>query len=196
MTTCSTGLEDKAGFRKLARENVRALSEAQRKTFSASACAAVALMKEFAAADTVLVYKPIREECSPGAITALARAAGKRTAFPLCLPDNRLALYIASTDADFVTGAYGIQEPDPRRCVAVEAAEIDFAVIPGMAFDRSCKRLGRGAGYYDRLLENFHGVKVGFAYDCQIFDSVPACDHDVKMDFVATNNGIIVNKQQ
>ena len=51
MTTCSTGLEDKAGFRKLAREYVRALSEAQRKTFSASACAAVALMKEFASED-------------------------------------------------------------------------------------------------------------------------------------------------
>lgn len=187
---------EKQAYRKQVRESIAAMDDASRGALSAKACARVASMGEFASAKTLLAYRPIKGECSPDALVALARAAGKRVAFPRCEDGGSLALYLAEGDEDFTTGAYGILEPDPARCRSVAIGEIDIAVVPGMAFDVSCNRLGRGAGYYDRLLQGFRGVKAGLAYQCQIFASLPADAHDVSMDFVVTNNGIIVKNPQ
>jgi len=187
---------DKQAFRREAKARLAALSPEQRRALSAAACAQLAGTAAFAQAKTLLVYRPVRGECAPDDLVALARERGMRVAYPLCVAENRLALYFACSDADFVPGAYGIDEPNPMRCQCALPQEIDLAVVPGLAFDLSCNRLGRGAGYYDRLLAGFPGVKAGLAYDCQLFPMIPADENDVTMDFIATNNGIIVKKQQ
>lgn len=196
MPCASDTAAEKQACRKLVKQSIAALDNPTRAAYSARACENAARLPAFKRAGILLAYKPIKGECSPDALVDLARRSGKRVAFPLCLEDHRLALYIAESEEDFTGGAYGISEPDPKRCRSITAGEIDFAVIPGIAFDTDCNRLGRGAGYYDRLLNGFRGVKAGFAYQCQIFPSVPAQEHDVKMDFVVTNNGIIVNNRQ
>lgn len=196
MPCASDSAAEKRACREQVRQSMAVLDNQTRAVFSARACENAASLPAFKRAGILLAYKPIRGECSPDALVDRARRSGKRVAFPLCLEDHGLALYIAESEEDFTSGAYGISEPDPKRCRSISAAEIDFAVIPGIAFDTECNRLGRGAGYYDRLLNGFCGVKAGFAYQCQIFPSVPVQEHDIKMDFVVTNNGIIVNNRQ
>ncbi len=83
------------------------------------------------------------------------------------------------------SGRFGIAEPPataPRR----DFSGLDVVLVPGLAFSPSGARLGRGGGYYDRLLKDCPAVKVGICLDCQLIDGVPRDDWDQTMDFIAT----------
>lgn len=103
---------------------------------------------------------------------------------------------VASNDLEIVEfkgdnlqkGAYGIEEPVGE---AITEECIDIAIIPGVAFDRKGNRLGRGKGYYDRLLKNLRCTKIGVAFSCQIVDKVPHEVHDMAMDLIVTEKEII-----
>jgi len=80
---------------------------------------------------------------------------------------------------------YGI--PEPAGEVIDDEERIDLVVVPGVAFDGQNNRMGRGAGYYDRILNRIpKASKVALAYDFQMVDQVPVEPHDVKMDLVLT----------
>lgn len=64
-------------------------------------------------------------------------------------------------------------------------------VIPGIGFSPSGERLGRGKGYYDRYLENFSGIKIGVCFEEQLKNELPCDEHDQRMDFIVTENGVI-----
>lgn len=59
-------------------------------------------------------------------------------------------------------------------------------IIPGLGFDRSGNRLGRGKGHYDRFLQNYEGLKIGVCFEEQLCKEVPSEVHDIKMDYVVT----------
>ena len=101
---------------------------------------------------------------------------------------------IRSLENDLTPGYYGIQEPVKSLIGAqppFHAPMQQVWLVPGIAFDRSGNRLGRGKGFYDMLLEGADGVKIGVAYDCQIADAIPSELHDVSMDYVVTESQII-----
>jgi 5-formyltetrahydrofolate cyclo-ligase len=79
-------------------------------------------------------------------------------------------------------GAYGILEPTGPLFTDYDS--IDLAVVPGVAFTRDGVRLGRGKGYYDRLLPRIKSPKVGICFPFQILESIPTEPFDVKMDEV------------
>lgn len=91
------------------------------------------------------------------------------------------------------TGKFGILEPagdlpsDPRSILAKDSVWL----VPGLAFSPSGVRLGRGRGYYDRLLEAAPGLKLGIAWDCQLIDEIPRMPFDVAMDYVVTPTRIV-----
>jgi 5-formyltetrahydrofolate cyclo-ligase len=98
---------------------------------------------------------------------------------------------IRDLDKDLVLGKYGIPEPSP----AIPAAdEEDFEqilwLIPGVAFDETGSRLGRGGGVYDRLLKNHHGLKIGVFYECQKCGSLPLEKHDCQLDLIVTEKKV------
>jgi len=66
-------------------------------------------------------------------------------------------------------------------------------LVPGLAFDLLGGRLGRGRGFYDRLLREglFHGIKVGYAWDWQLVDKVPCEQHDIRMDYIVTERKLL-----
>lgn len=72
-----------------------------------------------------------------------------------------------------------------------DETKVDCTLVPGVAFDRTKHRIGHGHGFYDELLSHISGVKIGLAYACQITDHIPPASHDVPMDFVITENGLI-----
>lgn len=102
--------------------------------------------------------------------------------------DLRLLLY---TGKDAVkAGVFGILEPtEESQSVAEE--EIDLIIVPGVAFDRQHNRLGRGKGYYDRLLSTLKAPKIGICYDFQLLDTIPVESFDKKMDIIVTEKEII-----
>jgi len=67
---------------------------------------------------------------------------------------------------------------------------IDLYIIPGVAFDKQGNRLGRGGGFYDKLLFGKNSFKIGLAFEIQIVDTVPHEAHDIPMDFVVTERGV------
>lgn len=90
--------------------------------------------------------------------------------------------------ADLIPGAFGIDEPDPGRCPLIPFAELDLVIVPGLAFTPAGERLGRGGGFYDRLLSHpdVCARRIGVCFDCQVVDSLPVESHDEGVDVVVT----------
>lgn len=90
-------------------------------------------------------------------------------------------------------GAFHIEEPTGYELTDI--SEIELIVVPAVAYDRNGNRVGRGKGYYDRLLATTKATKVGMGYDFQIVDEIDAEPHDVKVDLIITNGGVITVKK-
>jgi 5-formyltetrahydrofolate cyclo-ligase len=75
----------------------------------------------------------------------------------------------------------------------VPIQEIDVLLVPGLAFDLSGGRLGNGAGHYDRILSSARGdaIGIGIAPAVRLVDSVPVEAHDVRVDWLATEEGVV-----
>jgi 5-formyltetrahydrofolate cyclo-ligase len=86
---------------------------------------------------------------------------------------------------DIAAGKFGVREP-AARCAEIPPEMIDLALVPGIAFDLGGHRLGRGKGFYDRLLANISGVKCGVGYDFQLLEKIPAEPHDAKVNYILT----------
>lgn len=112
----------------------------------------------------------------------------KRIALPR-VDGEILRLHSVEDPRDLVDGAFGIREPRPDAPMAGQ--NFDLILIPGVAFDRAGGRLGRGRGYYDRLLKETLGVRVGVCFDHQIVPAVPCGPLDMAVDFLATPGGVL-----
>lgn len=87
-------------------------------------------------------------------------------------------------------GSFHIEEPTGNN--VVDPSEIDMVVVPAVAYDRKGNRLGRGKGFYDRLLKNTRATKVGVGYEFQLVDELPIEPHDIGVDIIITQNSTIV----
>ena len=87
---------------------------------------------------------------------------------------------------DLEPGAFGVMEPNPQKCPAIDPREAGIIFVPGLAFTSEGKRLGRGRGYYDRLLANLppSALRVGVCFHSQIIDSIETEAHDEDVDLV------------
>ena len=132
-------------------------------------------------ARTILFYASIPGEVDTWAMIEKAFLSGKRVALPIVEQNQRkLIPAIISSMEDVHNGAYGIAQPnfDPQK--VLELRDVDAVVVPGLAFDRSNNRLGRGAGYYDRFLSGLPETitTIGLAFDFQMTDCLPIEAHD------------------
>ncbi len=84
---------------------------------------------------------------------------------------------------DLTSGSYGILEPKLSKAKALDINAIDAVIVPGLAFDKSKHRLGRGAGYYDRFLSSLNDrtATIGIAFDFQITQRLPVEQHDIAL---------------
>lgn len=83
---------------------------------------------------------------------------------------------------------------EPTGEIFSDYSQIDLMIIPGVAFDRAMHRMGRGRGFYDRLLSVTDAKKAGVCFDFQLVESVPVEEFDVKMDFVVSDKGFVGNE--
>jgi len=139
---------------------------------------------------SVLLFAPI--EWEPDPMEIISTAPDCSFLFPRIVGDH-LEIHRMSPRSLWISGSYGIREPDPGSWDRASLSEVDLALIPGLAFDSKGGRLGRGKGFYDRLLGHpeFRGIKAGLAWDWQIVAEVPCDSDDIPMDFVVTPEKIL-----
>lgn len=156
----------------------------QRATLSAQVTERLERHPLFVAAKTILLYYSLPDEVCTHAL--IGRAAGnKRVLLPVVASDTRLVLRLYTGEEHLAHGAFGIDEPMGND--ENDLSQIDLAVVPGMAFDAEGHRLGRGRGYYDRLLAHLRplGVPIiGLCFPFQIVTHVPTDENDIAMDEV------------
>lgn len=98
---------------------------------------------------------------------------------------NGLNLEILPYDEQHLAlGSFHIEEPTGNDTTSID--NIELIIVPAVAYDREGNRLGRGKGYYDRLLSEAKAVKVGIVYHFQLLDNIPAESHDVPVDIIIT----------
>lgn len=148
----------------------------------------LASMAAFTMADRILIYNSLPDELSTREF--IDRWEGRKTFY---LPRvNGLDLDILPYERTRThLGAFHIEEPD--GCDTTDVADIDLIIVPAVAYDRAGNRVGRGKGYYDRLLSRARALTIGVGYDFQLIEEgVDAEDHDIPVDFVITDgHGII-----
>ena len=138
-------------------------------------------------AGSVMGFHPMPDEPDIFPLLQQALDLGKQLALPRFDPlsGTYSPVWISSLGVDLVKGAYGIGEPAPH-CPAVSKSSLDLILVPGVGFDLALGRLGRGRGYYDRILSTLFGFKCGVAFDWQVESLLPKEPHDVPLDGVVT----------
>lgn len=183
----------KAAARGEARARLRALDDRARRTASARVAERVWTVPEVAAARVLLLYAALPGEVETDAIAEAAARRGVVVTYPRCLPETReMALHRVARADELRPGAYGIREPDVDSCPLVTTDEIDVALVPGLAWDRTGGRLGRGAGYYDRLFATpaWRGFRCGLFFAAQELDALPTEPWDVPLHAVVTEREV------
>lgn len=177
----------KAVLREQSRARLRLVSPLERMAASALLCALLQRQPEWRQARTVLLFVPLANEPDVTQLVAAALAAGKTVALPQFDPESQgyAAARIQNPHFDLHPGQYGIPEPN-GNCEPQPLNQLDFTLVPGLAFDWNGRRLGRGQGYYDRLLASVSGVTCGVAFDPQIITAVPVAPHDMRLNYMLT----------
>lgn len=180
---------EKARLRREWRQRLRHFDPGAGAAASAAIAARVRSLPEWARARRLAAYMAVPGEPDPQALLREHLARGGQLYLPRY--EEPLAAYqmVAVHDLDHDLGPGRWQIPEPRRelpAAPENGGECDLWLVPGAAFDDRGARLGRGGGFYDRLLAGARGCKLALAWDWQLLPAVPAAGHDVRMDLVAT----------
>ena len=135
-------------------------------------------------------YFAIRDEIDPRPLMETFHCEQARLALPCVTgPDQPLVFRAWTPGDDLVRGAFGVSEPKPN---APEVRPV-LVLVPLLAFDEAGRRLGYGAGFYDRTIEGLRALgpvtTVGLAYEAQKLKRVPTAGHDAGLDWILTEDG-------
>ena len=160
---------------------------ARRAEASARACLLLSEQRVWREAKTVLFYAPLGDELDLLPLLREGLAAGKAVALPGLAAGSGVyeVFQIQDLAADCARGKFGVLEPKPD-CPPLPLNLLDMALVPGIGFDLAGYRLGRGGGYYDRLLSRITGAKCGVALDEQVVPQVPVEPHDIRLNYILT----------
>jgi len=180
-------LQVKKDLRKRLRLRLRDVPPGLRAGASAQARALLARQPVWREAKTVLFYAPLSDEIDLLPMLEQALAEGRTVSLPRFFPETGLyaACQIETFARDCAPGKLGIQEP-AARCPVFPLNRLDLALVPGVGFDAAGHRLGRGRGYYDRLLAGVAGTRCGVAFDEQMAEEIPAESHDITLNCIVT----------
>ncbi len=175
----------------LQRRDAIAVMEQHRR--SQALCQRVAGLHWWAQARVVMATAAMGSEPATGELLEATLAQGKILVLPRVQRGEKcLELYeVRDLALDLQPGVWGIHEPNPARCPRISLAQLDFILVPGVAFDATCARLGYGAGYYDRMLarKECNAHTVAMAFEEQLVAQVPMSAHDQRVELLLTDAG-------
>ncbi|MCB9846913.1 MAG: 5-formyltetrahydrofolate cyclo-ligase [Phycisphaeraceae bacterium] len=188
--------QDKRSVRTLVRERLAGADADRRRAWSSAICKRLIEWPATRDAACVMVYLPTREEAGVDCFISWRIKQG----LTVCGPRVDWQTWDMTPMAigDLRTGVeirrHGIREPI-AGAARISPGTIDVVLTPGVAFDEAGRRVGRGAGCYDRFLARndlMEGIlAVGVCFEAQVLDAVPADDHDVRVGAIVTEERII-----
>ena len=172
--------------KKMARQRIKRLISVMTPEQKAAQSAAIWKRLEqnqaFNDATDILIYWSMADEVQTPAFIE-KWATSKRFYLPSIQGDDLIVKRYTGTSALIPGQSFSI--PEPTGEPVSDLSPITLVIVPGRAFDAQGNRMGRGRGFYDRLLPQLpHAVKAGVCFDCQKLPCVPTDDNDIKMDFV------------
>lgn len=188
---------ERAALRRQALAARHALSPEERRTASLRSARHFLALPEVVRARAIALYLSLPDEVDTAPLLEGLRTLDPPPllAAPVVLPQRRLEMYpLPAKPAALRRGPFGIPEP---RVEGGPLSPTDFQIIvvPGLAFDRSGNRLGHGAGYYDRYLSRIPSAPrpwlVGLAFSVQLLPRIPSAPHDVPVDLIVTDEGVL-----
>ena len=162
-------------------------SPTERALASAAICERLKQQPIWQHTTAVLFYAPLPDEPDVWPLLPEALSLGKQVALlrHSSSDDSYRAFRITDPILELRPGYFGIREPI-AACPPADLKRLDMVLVPGVAFGLNGGRLGRGKGYYDRLLTGIQGWKCGVAFDWQVELEVPTGPRDVRMDCIVT----------
>lgn len=141
----------------------------------------------FMMADRILMYHSLPDELSTH---RFLKKWGSRKHFYLPRVNGVNLEILPYDESRLELGAFHIEEPTGND--TVDPGDIELIIVPAVAYDRTGNRLGRGKGFYDRLLAMTKATKIGVGYEFQLVEEIPVEPHDIKMDMIITQSGSII----
>jgi len=137
----------------------------------------------------IALYRPLKDELSLRTLEAFLVSQKVPLFYPKLLnPKLKEMDFYHVEDPlnhDWVKGTFGIQEPHSQR--KAEKGDLFLIIVPGVAFGKEGERLGRGEGYYDRLLPKYpDAIRLAPAFEFQLVEKLPQESWDQKMDWILT----------
>ena len=187
---------EKSRLRQMVQLRLRQYSPEQRNEMSRRACAALANTSQFNDSAVIMMYLPLPHEVDTSTAILHAWQLGKTVVVPKISWTQRhmIPVQINSLETGFSTEVHGLR--NPVTGVPIPLEEIGMVVAPGLGFDRSGNRLGRGGAYYDRFFDSpgLEAVRCGIAFASQLLDSVPVTENDRSLDMLVTDEEVLYFK--
>jgi 5-formyltetrahydrofolate cyclo-ligase len=177
--------EAKAELRSQIRARLEKISPAVRAVESIELCER--LQAQIPSAHTILFFAPLPDELDVWPMLEMSLALGTNCALPFFDAEKNTygAKVLKNLAMDIVIGKFGVREP-AASCTQIPLNQFDLVLVPGMTFDLGGNRLGRGWGFYDRLLAVASGVKCGVCHNFQLLEKIPVEPHDARVNFIFT----------
>lgn len=180
----------KSQIRQLNKEKRAAMSESEVAIKSKMASEMFLSSEIYKNCTALMVYFRLGNEIDTKDIVKAAIKDGKKVLFPVTdMERGKITPYYADGSTEFSLGAFSVSEPQNTKKADVK--EIDVVLVPGIAFDKSGTRIGFGKGCYDMFLPQTNAIKIGYCYDFQVCEQIPADEHDVSMGYLLTERGLI-----
>ena len=184
---------DKAQLRTQFRKILLGMSLEERVEKSRKACQNLMRTEQFADVVTVMAFLSLPHEVDTSEAILCAWQLGKTVAAPKISWQQRhmIPVELKSLDTGFSTEIGELR--NPVKGVPIPFEEIDMVITPGLGFDKSGNRLGRGGSYYDKFFTNkgLRAIKCGLAFAEQVVDHVTVTDHDVPVDMLVTDEQVV-----
>ncbi|MDQ3556959.1 MAG: 5-formyltetrahydrofolate cyclo-ligase [Gemmatimonadota bacterium] len=178
----------KTELRRAARARLAAIGEGERRTARAAVAARLWTLPAMEGAGTLLCFAGLPDEIPTDQVAEEALRRGARLVYPRVRSAGEVTLHRVDGPDALRPGRWGIREPDPGHSLEVGVEAIDAVLVPGLAWDRGGRRLGRGGGFYDRLFADpgWRGFRCGVFWALQEVERVPVDPWDVPLDAVVT----------
>lgn len=181
--------ENKKALRARCREIVKELSPEYIEEASHKIADLLLATDAYKNSNTIFCYMSMGGEPVTDEIIERALEDGKRVGIPLCVGPHDMVVKEYKSGDELARGAFGIREP-LAEVTEITADEFDLAIVPCVACSEDGRRIGHGAGYYDRFLSVSGFNKIALCFEKLLTDDIPLEDTDVYMDGVATEDAI------
>ena len=169
----------------------RNLLPEERRAFSHIIVEKILHSEAFQNAKYILSYRAMKDEVDLAELDEIARQQGKIISYPRCINKTEMAAMCPKTAVAWRSGRHGIVEPVLEQSVLIPPENLDLVLCPCAAFDVKGRRMGMGAGYYDRYLPNCtHAVIAAVAFENQRLDQAEVKEWDCPMDMVFTEKNL------